>query len=208
MNSKIKGEGLCAFSTIKYPPFSIPEAKTVFLNGPSGCGKSTLLKLLNGIISPTTGQIFLNNQNIATLDPITLRRRVILAEQAVYLFRGTIADNFQRFHQYRETTPPDDKTCQKLMDICCLPFKLDESCNEMSGGERQRVFLALSLSMDPEVLLLDEPTSAMDNSLADKVMKNLIQYCRSCQITLIIVSHDLELSKAYADKIISLEVKT
>lgn len=93
------------------------------------------------------------------------------------------------------------------MDICNIPFTLGDSCDAMSGGERQRVFLAIALSMSPEVLLLDEPSSAMDNSLAHKFMENLIPYCRSCHTTMTIVSHDLELSNIYADKIIHLGVK-
>lgn len=206
MNVKIKTTDLCAFSTITYPQLSILTGKTVFLNGPSGCGKSTLLKLLNGVLSPSAGQVILDNQDITTLNPITLRRRVILAEQSVYLFRGTIADNFRLFHQYRETIVPDAEKCRALMEVCCIPFKLEESCNALSGGERQRIFLAVALSMNPEVLLLDEPTSAMDNALAHTVMKNLIRYCHSCHITMLVVSHDLELSNTYADEIISLEV--
>lgn len=207
MNIKIKGEGLCAFSTLKYPDFSIPVEKVVFLNGPSGCGKSTLLRLINGILTPYAGKVLLDNQNTAALDPIVLRRRVILAEQAIYLFRGTISDNFHFFHQYRETTVPSREKCQELMDICNIPFTQEESCNDMSGGERQRIFLAMALSMEPEVLLLDEPTSAMDSALAHTVMSNIIQYCSANYITVVVVSHDVELSNAYADEIIRLEGK-
>ena len=207
MNVKIKAENLCAFSTIRYTNFTIPAEKIVFLNGPSGCGKSTLLKIINGRLIPSAGQVLLDNQDIVTLNPITLRRRVVLAEQSVYLFRGTISGNFRRFRQYRETTAVSQEQCQVLMDICSIPFTQEESCDAMSGGERQRIFLAIALSMAPEVLLLDEPTSAMDSALAHTVMGNLIQYCRSHHITMVIISHDLELSNTYADEIIRLEGK-
>jgi len=207
LNIKIKWESLCAFSTITYPDFSIATEKIIFLNGPSGCGKSTLLKFLNGTLTPFAGRVLLDNKDIATLNPITLRRRVILAEQSVYLFHGTISDNFRSFHQYRETTAVSQEKCRTLMDICSIPFTQQESCDAMSGGERQRIFLAIALSMEPEVLLLDEPTSAMDSPLAHTVMGNVIQYCRSHHITMVIISHDLELSATYADEIIRLEGK-
>ena len=207
MNVKIKWENLCAFSTITYPDFSLTTEKIIFLNGPSGCGKSTLLKIINGTLTPFAGKVFLDNQEISTLNPITLRRRLILAEQSVYLFNGTISDNFRRFHQYRKTPAVSQEKCQAFLDICDLPFNLEESCNSMSGGERQRIFLAIALSMEPEVLLLDEPTSAMDSALAYTVMGNIIQYCRAHNTPMIIVSHDLELSNTYADEIIRLEGK-
>ena len=207
LNIKIKGENLGAFSNIRYSDFSIASEKIVFLNGPSGCGKSTLLKILNGTLTPSAGQVFLDNKDIATVDPIILRRRVVLAEQSIYLFRGTISDNFHSFHQYRETNVPSREKRQELMDICNIPFKQEELCNDMSGGERQRIFLAMALSMEPEVLLLDEPTSAMDSALAHTVMKNIVQYCHANYITAVIVSHDLELSSAYADEIMRLEGK-
>jgi len=207
LNFKIKWENLCAFTTIKYPDFSLTTEKIIFLNGPSGCGKSTLLKIINGTLTPFAGKVFLDNQEISTLDPIYLRRRVILAEQSVYLFSGTISDNFRRFHQYRKTPAVSQEKCQALLDICGFSFNLEESCDSMSGGERQRIFLAIALSMEPEVLLLDEPTSAMDSALAHIVMGNIIKYCRAHNTPMIIVSHDLELSNTYADEIIRLEGK-
>ena len=207
MNVRLKWEDLCAFTTIKYPDFSLTTEKITFLNGPSGCGKSTLLKIINGTLTPFAGKVFLDNQEISTLDPIVLRRRVILAEQSVYLFSGTISDNFRRFHQYRKTPAVSQEKCQALLDICGFSFNLEESCDSMSGGERQRIFLAIALSMEPEVLLLDEPTSAMDSALAHIVMGNIIKYCRAHNTPMIIVSHDLELSNTYADEIIRLEGK-
>lgn len=204
LSYKIEGKGLSVFNTLSYADFAIPAEQAVFLSGPSGCGKSTLLRLMNGILTPSEGHIFLDGADIASLDPIALRRRVLLAGQAVYLFRGTIADNFRLFHQYRETTAPDAKTCQSLLDLCQAPFTPEDSCQSLSGGERQRIFLALALSMKPEVLLLDEPHSAMDSALAYKVMGNIIAYGRDHHMTMIIISHDLKLRDTCADKIIRL----
>lgn len=207
MKSKLETQALSAFSVIQYPDMSIADGETVFLSGPSGCGKSTLLRLFNGMLTPSSGQILLDGEDIAGLSPIPLRRRVLLTGQAVYLLRGTIAENFLFFHQYHETPPPDREKIQALLETCAAPFLPEASCDTMSGGERQRVFLSVALSMKPEVLLLDEPTSALDGAVAGTVFQNIKQYCRDGNMTLIVVSHDPGLRDTYADRIIRLEAR-
>ena len=77
-------------------------------------------------------------------------------------------------------------------------------CNVMSGGERQRVFIAINLSYQPKVLMMDEPTSALDDKNADTLIKNIKSYCKANKISLIIVSHDKTIADRYADNIINL----
>ena len=91
------------------------------------------------------------------------------------------------------------------MNICCIDFSLDESCVTMSGGERQRVYTAILMSFKPKILMLDEPTSALDSTNSINMLSNIISFCRFHKITLIIVSHDNELTKKFADNIITLE---
>ena len=91
-----------------------------------------------------------------------------------------------------------------LLSICGLEMPLDTPCQPLSGGERQRVFLAIHLSMNPKVLMLDEPTSALDRKTAHRVFTGLIAYLKERGITLLVVSHDLELVQAFAEQVISL----
>lgn len=189
---------------LHYPDLSIPADKATFLCGESGVGKSTLLRLLNGTLSPTTGEISYLDKPIEDYDPISLRRDVLLVGQSVYLFDLSIEDNFKEYYSYRDLPAPSVETMQTYLDLCALPLPLDSMCNLLSGGERQRVFLAIHLSLQPKVLLLDEPSSALDEKTAETVLGNIKTHCGTKKITLIVVSHDKGLAARYADDIIVL----
>ena len=179
-------------SMIRYPDIKIPKGKTTFIHGPSGCGKSTLLKLINGTISPDSGEIVFNGNNIDDIDTIKLRRDILLVSQSVFLFSGTIEENFK-------------KHMEKFLQICRAEFPLETRCETMSGGERQRVYIAIFLSFMPEVLMLDEPTSALDNTSSDIIMSNIKNFSDDNDMTTIVVSHYLPLAQKYGDNIIALE---
>ena len=204
-NILFKANRLCFFETICFANIAIPAGRTTFVTGPSGTGKSTLLRLFNGVLSPTHGEIFYNGKNLKELDTIDLRQRVLLVSQAVFLFEGTIRDNFMAFYEHRELPAPSDDVIAEFLTVCCLPFAPDASCNNMSGGEKQRLYLAIFLSFRPEVLMLDEPTSALDETTARRVMGNILDYCRKEKITVIAVSHDKALTEKFAENILALE---
>lgn len=191
-------------SMIHYPEICMEPGKATFFQGASGCGKSTMLKLLNGTLSPDSGKIFYRGTDIETLDTIQLRQEVLLAGQSVYLFHGTILENFSKYHEYRESNLPEKEMLQQLLTLCCVDFPLDASCNSMSGGERQRVYIAVALSLSPQVLMLDEPTSALDEKTANQFLGNIKQYCVEHGMTLVVVSHDANLTERYADQVIYL----
>jgi putative ABC transport system ATP-binding protein len=189
---------------IKYPPIYIETGKTVFICGESGCGKSTLLKLLNTTLSADEGEIEYKGQSVELMDTIELRREIMLVSQSVFLFDGTIESNFIKYYEYRETSPLTKEQMQKYIALCQADFKLEERCETMSGGERQRIFIAICLSLLPKVLMLDEPTSALDEKTAYKLMFNIKQFCTEKGITLVIVSHDKKLTDQLADEKIML----
>ncbi|HHT93491.1 MAG TPA: ABC transporter ATP-binding protein [Clostridia bacterium] len=184
---------------IFYKDVNIEKGQIVFLRGASGSGKSTLLRLINATLPLEEGTILYNNKDIREIDTITLRREIILAGQSVYLFPGTIKDNFKRYHEYRESQVPSDEVIRSLLDTSCIDFDIDTVCNNFSGGERQRVFISIALSFKPRVLLLDEPTSALDNATADRLMSNLVTHCKQNYMTMIIVSHDQTITEKYAE---------
>ncbi|OBX05157.1 glutamine ABC transporter ATP-binding protein [Gallibacterium salpingitidis] len=188
---------------IHYPNLTIPEGKATFLQGPSGCGKSTLLHLFNATLPLTQGQILYRNKNIQHLDKIQLRREILLASQQLYLFSGSILENFRQYHQYRESVLPPTSELEHYLALCLVPFSLEQQIDKLSGGEKQRVFLAIALSLKPTILMLDEPTSALDANTANQVMQNLKNHCLS-KTTLIVISHDQALTQHYADHIVYL----
>lgn len=202
MSSIISTRGLEFNSMIKYPDIDIAAEETVFISGPSGCGKSTLLKLFNNTYTPSAGRILFKGTDINEYNAVGLRKKILLAGQNPYLFKGSIRDNFREFYECINTAAPPN--IDEYLKMCCVEFSSDELCDSMSGGERQRVFLSIALSMRPSVFMLDEPTSALDAALSGQVIGNIISHCRREQITLIIVSHDGRLKEQYADRVIDL----
>ena len=197
--------GLKFLDFIEYPPLSIECGKATFICGESGCGKSTLLRLLNATLSPSCGQILYKGNSLASIDTITLRREVLLVAQSVYLFDGTIRENFSQFYNYCEKPCISEEHMKEYLLLSCADFPLDTNCETMSGGERQRVFLAICISFLPKVLMLDEPTSALDENTSDRLFSQLKEFCHNNQITLIAVCHNQNLTDTFADHIITLE---
>jgi len=187
---------------IHFPDLEIPKNKVTFISGKSGSGKTTLFKLFNGTLTQSSGDIFYKNQNILDLDTINLRKEVLLISQSVFLFDGNIKDNFIKFYKYRDETVPNENEIKYFLDICALNFPLDKDCEEMSGGERQRLYIAIYLSFKPKVVLLDEPTSALDDENSHIVIGNILSFSKENGITLLIVSHDNELTNDFADKMV------
>lgn len=189
---------------INYNDIQIIKNKANFIVGKSGTGKSTLLRLFNGTLSPSSGNIIYSGNNINEIDTIQLRHDVSLISQSVYLFDKSIRENFEEFYNYRDLTPPSENEMKYFLYLCCVPFSLDSNCTIMSGGERQRIYIAIFLSLKPKVLMLDEPTSALDKQNSNNVMENIIAYCKKNDITMVVVSHDGNITEKFADNIITI----
>lgn len=190
---------------LEYPKMEIRDQGITFIQGASGAGKSTLLKLLNGSLSPESGVIYYRGTDIGKMDTIHLRKEVILIGQNVYFFDKSIRENFEEYYGYRDLPVPDEKTMRKYLRICEADFRLEDSCVTMSGGERQRVFIAICISFMPRAILMDEPTSALDTGTSERLLHNLRAFCRENQIAMVVVSHDDSLAEKYADDIITIE---
>ena len=194
------------YADICYPPLlEISSGARTFISGPSGSGKSTLLKLLSGMVSADEGSIYYQDKNVEEHDPVLLRREILLAHQSAYLFDGSIKENFETFYHYREESCPPDEVLRSYLDICSLDFDLDADTESFSGGERHRLYLAICLSFQPKVLLLDEPTGALDDKTAFELMDKLSIHCRSAGIDLVVVSHNEAVTAKCANSIIRLE---
>lgn len=193
-----------SFAALRYPDVTFVREGINVIHGPSGCGKSTLLRLCNRTLAPATGQVRLEGRDIREYDPLRLRRDVLLAGQEIFLFEGSIADNFRQFHALREEPEPQESGMRRFLDLCACPLPPDSPCGPLSGGERQRIFLAVCLSLTPRVLLLDEPTSALDGETARRLLDNLRHFAARHGMTLVIVSHDRDLTRPLADTVLEL----
>ena len=201
----LRTSGLCFNEMIHYPDIKIYKNKVTFIVGESGSGKSTLLKLFNGTLTQSKGEIFYCGNNQMEINTIELRKEVCLISQSVFLFDKTIKENFEQFYEYRTLELPPDNILKEYLDICCVHFDLDKDCTTMSGGERQRVYMAIYLSFMPKVLMLDEPTSALDNQNSYDVINNIMSFCKEKSISLIVVSHDNDLTEKFAEERIILK---
>ena len=188
----------------EYDDFSIDKNEVVFVVGKSGSGKSTLLKLINNTLQMKSGRIFYKDENILNIKPVELRRNIIMTSQENFLFDMTIKENFHEFYKLRDLEELTDEEIMRFLKITNFDVDVNLDVEKLSGGEKQRVFLAIALSLNPEVLLLDEPTSALDEKTSFSMMKNIVEYCKNNDITLMIVTHQKNLVDEFADKIIDL----
>lgn len=204
-NSIIETNNLSFQNMIMYSDIVIPRGKVTFITGESGSGKSTLLKLINTTLSQSSGKINYNGKDTLEWDSIKLRQEISLISQSVFLFPGSIKDNFIQFYEYRGLQYPTDEVIHEFLRLCCISFGLDKDCSTMSGGERHRVYIAIFLSFEPKVIMLDEPTSALDHKNTMNMIENIIMFCKEKNITIIIISHDRDLIEKYAQNHIVLK---
>lgn len=204
MAAILTATGVQFLNILRFPDVQIERGSASFICGRSGSGKTTLLKLFNATYTPAGGTIAFDGQDIARMDTIALRRRVLLAGQKVYLFDDTIKGNFERFYAYRGEPCVGEDEMRDFLRLCCIEFPLDTRCQPLSGGEKQRVFLAVHLSMKPQVLMMDEPTAALDKKTARLLLTQVKAHCARQGMTLIVISHDVALVGEFADRVVSL----
>lgn len=178
---------------------TVPAGGIVALVGPSGAGKSSLLRLINRLEDPTQGTIYLDGRDILTLDVLALRRRVGMVFQRPALFPETVAANIA-FGPRLRGREPERPVEEYLLEVGLPPEFAGRSTQHLSGGEQQRVALARALANGPEVLLLDEPTAALDKAAARQVEELITSICRRHGLTAVWVSHDLEQARAVSDR--------
>ena len=180
-------------TTINDISFKISAGQKVALVGKMGSGKSTLSKLIAGILEPTSGAILIDGVDVRQIDPADIRKNIGVMLQESWLFSGTIRENIQMgFSEY------DDN---HVLDVCKVAgvdafvgaqpkgydLEIRERGNGLSGGQKQTINLARSLLHDPKILLLDEPTSSMDQGTEKQVITSLTKFTK--EKTMIIVTH-------------------
>jgi putative ABC transport system ATP-binding protein len=172
--------------------------------GASGSGKSSFLRLLNRLDEPTSGTVYLGDQDYRQIPPPTLRQRVGMVTQRPFLFPGDIASNLRFGPTQRGETLPDSEIASLLERVGLSGFAARNVAN-LSGGEQQRVSLARSLANRPEILLLDEPTSALDEQakvgIEELIRKLVSEHC----LTFVLVSHDRDQARRLCDRVAFIE---
>ncbi|MGM0418596.1 MAG: ATP-binding cassette domain-containing protein [Thermodesulfobacteriota bacterium] len=174
----------------------IDKGETCVLIGPSGCGKSTTLKMINKMIVPDSGDIFINNKSVNDFKDYELRRSIGYVIQSVGLFpHMTVYENIKTVPSLLKW---DKKRMEKRVSELLELFKMKPSAYkdkypfELSGGEAQRVGVARALAADPEILLMDEPFAALDPITRESLQLELIRVQKVLNKTIVFVTHDME----------------
>ncbi len=199
---KVYPGGLVAVTDLS---LDVPAGELVVLVGPSGCGKSTILRMINRLVEPTSGQIFLGSENVTSGDPVPLRRRMGYVIQHVGLFpHQTVRENIATvprllgWPRARIVARVDE-----LLDLVGLePAQYaGRYPHELSGGQRQRVGVARALAADPVVLLMDEPFSAVDPILRGRLQEEFLRLQATVRKTIVFVTHDVDEAVRLGDRI-------
>ena len=191
-------------SILRNVDLSLAPGEFKLITGPSGCGKSTLLKIIASLLSPTEGSILFEGVDISTLSPETYRQQVSYCVQTPSLFGDTVYDNLIFPWQIRGKRPEPEKFIADLAQFGLAQETLTKSVSELSGGEKQRVSLIRNLQFLPQVLLLDEITSALDERNKRNVNDIIHRYAREQHVAVLWVTHDAN-EISHADDVITLQ---
>lgn len=182
----------------------IHENVVTIVKGESGSGKSTMLKLLNNIVSPDSGVVMYNGVDVNDINPITLRRDVIMQSQFPNIFPGNVRENLNIIFTLRREEGLDDEKLLKALEIVNLKKDLTDDAQNLSGGEKTRLSIARLFLVEPEVFLLDEPGASLDSKTEEILMNNVIAQIKKRNKSLIFISHS-DNPEMIADEIITMK---
>ena len=191
-------------TVLKEISFEIEKGKLVVLVGLSGCGKTTTLKMINRLIPATSGTITINGGDISKKDKIKLRRNIGYVIQQTGLFpHMTIRENIEIIPRAEEKPEEEiEERTSELMDMVGMDDSfLDRYPNELSGGQQQRVGVARAFALDPDIILMDEPFSALDPITRNSLQVELVSLQAKAKKTIVFVTHDMSEAIKIADKI-------
>lgn len=183
--------------TVAVSDFSleVPSHEVVVLLGSSGCGKTTLLRMVNRMVEPTSGIVAIDDDNVADLDPVALRRRIGYVMQSGGLMpHKTVLDNVTTVPVLTGSTRRGAQARgRELLELVGLePNLADRYPSQLSGGQRQRVGVARALAADPNILLMDEPFGAVDPVVRAELQSELLRLQKDLAKTILFVTHDVD----------------
>jgi phosphonate transport system ATP-binding protein len=197
----------------------VPDGQVMALIGPSGAGKSTLIRCVNRLVEPSSGKVFLNDQELTALGQGGLRRArrrmgMIFQEYAL-VERLTVMENvlsgrlgYVGFWRswFRKFPQEDIDEAFRLLERVGLDHMVDKRADELSGGQRQRVGICRALIQNPDLLLVDEPTASLDPKTSRQIMRLINELCHERKLAAIINIHDVMLAQMFSERIVGLQL--
>lgn len=193
------------FKALKNINLEIKDGELLVIIGPSGSGKTTTMKMINRLIEPTSGTIYINDKYIKEQDPVKLRRDIGYVIQQIGLFpHMTIGENVALVLKLKKEDPTKYKgKIDELLNMVGLDPKIyrDRYPSELSGGQQQRVGVVRALAADPSIILMDEPFSALDPISREQLQDDLEKLHEEIKKTIVFVTHDMDEALKIADRI-------
>ncbi|QIW81414.1 choline ABC transporter ATP-binding protein OpuBA [Bacillus tequilensis] len=186
----------------------IEKGEFICFIGPSGCGKTTTMKMINRLIEPSAGKIFIDGENIMEQDPVELRRKIGYVIQQIGLFpHMTIQQNISLVPKLLKW--PEHKRKERARELLKLvdmgPEYLDRYPHELSGGQQQRIGVLRALAAEPPLILMDEPFGALDPITRDSLQEEFKKLQKTLHKTIVFVTHDMDEAIKLADRIVILK---
>ena len=185
--------------------FEIEKNKTLGLLGPNGCGKTTSIGMMLGLITPTSGQIFINDTNLEPKTRIKLLSLMNFASPYIELPKKlTVKQNLEIYARLYGVAKISDRISEMAEDLNLKNF-LNKKTGELSSGQKNRVSLAKSLINKPKLLFLDEPTASLDPDIGDFVREYLERYKNENELTILLASHNMKEVERLCDNIVMMK---
>ncbi|WP_348709440.1 choline ABC transporter ATP-binding protein OpuBA [Bacillus subtilis] len=186
----------------------IAKGEFICFIGPSGCGKTTTMKMINQLIEPSAGKIFIDGENIMDQDPVELRRKIGYVIQQIGLFpHMTIQQNISLVPKLLKW--PEQQRKERARELLKLvdmgPEYLDRYPHELSGGQQQRIGVLRALAAEPPLILMDEPFGALDPITRDSLQEEFKKLQKTLHKTIVFVTHDMDEAIKLADRIVILK---
>lgn len=202
--SKVFGEGSSEYTALEKINFEATDGQFIMVLGPSGSGKTTFLTIAGGLQTPSAGFVSINDQDISKLSKkeqsrIRLNKIGFVLQSYNLIPFLTVREQFTFVQKIKNDNLPKDEL-EQLLDDLGLSQLLDKYPNQLSGGQKQRVAIARALYTDPDYILADEPTAALDTERSSEVIELLKEMAHRRHKIIIVVTHDLRL-KSLADKV-------
>ena len=190
---------------VKNVSFCVEEGEFLSILGPSGCGKTTLLRMLIGLIKPTSGQVLKDGKDITNLSPSNRNMGFVFQNYALFENMTVLQNVEYALKIKKETRSIARSTAIDLIEKMGLTEHMNKKPNSLSGGQQQRVAIARTLALKPDIILFDEPMSALDVATRLSLRKELKRIQKDFNTTMIYITHDQEEAFAMSDKILVMD---